>query len=108
MKQEIHDNNSNVNVQVDKNPTFKGGSEIPVAWWNPKYHILSYDALEQVECDEWNIPLYTSPQYRELSNDEILIYADAFGLPDMGGGYEFSEKQLIKFAKAILERAKHG
>lgn len=32
MSTTLHDNNSNVSVQVDKNPTFKGGSDIPVAW----------------------------------------------------------------------------
>ena len=41
---------------------------------------------------------------RELSNEEILEYADAFGA-DMGNTYEFGHGQFIAVIRAILKKA---
>lgn len=102
MKQELHDNNSNVNVQVDKNPTFKGGSDIPIAIVNPnKENNIQW--LE--ESKKWNgYFLYTSPQYRELSDDEIIDVWDKVNYESQY--YEASDNFALEFAKAILERSK--
>lgn len=111
----LHDNNSNVSVQVDKNPTFKGGSEIPVAWttsgqidwlanknnntavvWNN-----NNPTKMGVKEDSKIIPLYTSPQYRELSDDEIIELTKDSTIFE----YREFDDDIIRFAKAILLKA---
>lgn len=73
MKQELHDINSNVNVQVDKNPTFKGGSDIPVAYRVHHPSGYEYKDWHPSFCSDGIELLYTSPQYRELSDKEIIF-----------------------------------
>lgn len=75
----LHDNNSNVNVQVDKNPTFKGGSDIPVAWIvNEGDKQWLTEEIEPHE-KEYSIPLYTSPQYNNKFIGDLRNLVDAQG-----------------------------
>ena len=45
-----------------------------------------------------------SPQLKQLTDEEILEYADAFGI-DMGTTYEFGHGRFIAVVRAILKNA---
>jgi hypothetical protein len=81
----------------------------PVAWWNGKSKFCSprdksWDAktggILSFGC---NIPLYTTPQTKPLSDEEILNSWVEIDLPEECW---ITDEHLINFAKAIEER--HG
>ena len=69
----------------------------PVAWINKtgEYKYLEWN--KDVECDDW-IPLYTSPQYRELSDEEIREVCKETDI-------YFDGVDTYRFARAILKKA---
>lgn len=75
----------------------------PVAWIDPDVIPLTHiiKAIVRREKDEQHtIPLYTEPQYRELSDEEIIR---CMVNPDV---YSENEKIAgICFARAILKKA---
>ena len=65
----------------------------PVAWMSPRGFVYEYHQTRPIDAD---IPLYTAP--KELSDEEILaLWAQKNNLN--------SAKDIIDFAKAILEKA---
>ena len=74
----------------------------PVAWFDGEYYVcpeLGYEdtITEQHPKDLGWIPLYTTPQIKELSDEEILQFRDK--VPYSLGS------DLIDFARAILKKA---
>ena len=74
----------------------------PVAWMSPDVLPLTHiiKAIVRREQDEQHsIPLYTTPQIKELSDEEIIEIGNAVvNLIDSNEGW-------IEFAKAILKKA---
>jgi hypothetical protein len=78
----------------------------PVAWFDGKYYVCpelgyEYTITEQHPKDLGWIPLYTTPQIKELSDEEIYQeMIKCIDSPD--DGHEFRYKD---FARAILKKA---
>ena len=65
----------------------------PVAWINKtgEYKYLEWN--KDVECDDW-IPLYTEPQYKDLSDEEIWKLWQ-----------QHLNDEIPVFARAVLKKA---
>jgi hypothetical protein len=74
----------------------------PVAWM-----IIDVDngkslQFKENKFSEINIPLYTTPQIKELSDEEIYKLAGEFWIE---GSFDDGELDYVGFARAILKKA---
>jgi hypothetical protein len=81
----------------------------PVAWFDGEYYVcpeLGYEdtITEQHPKDLGWIPLYTTPQIKELSDEEILSFT-GFKKNPYDIFIEYEKEDLIDFARAILKKA---
>ena len=82
----------------------------PVAWmetYKGEPNNLVWDKSNLNYGSEFHdvVPLYTHPVKEiTLTNEEILEYADAYGL-GIGNIYEFGHGQFIAVIRAILRKA---
>ena len=90
----------------------KQQSAEPVAWikkdtliflGNYEFGSITIQVQKQKD-DEFDIPLYTTPQIKELSDEEILSLS-AFKSSPYDAFIEYEKEDLIKFARAILKKA---
>jgi len=75
----------------------------PVAWMLTLPDGTHDWILDGKGCEGY-IPLYTAPQIKELSDDEILSLS-AFKSSPYDAFIEYEKEDLIKFARAILKKA---
>ena len=73
----------------------------PVAWFDGEYYVCpelgyEYTITEQHPKDLGWIPLYTTPQIKELSDEEI---------EDLAHKHNLLDDYPHKFARAILKKA---
>jgi hypothetical protein len=77
----------------------------PVAWFDGKYYVCpelgyEYTITEQHPKDLGWIPLYTTPQIKDLSDEEIRTIQDMCHLKNVG-----YNTFIMRFARAILKKA---
>ena len=70
----------------------------PVAWIDYLEHSDVYD----LNVSGRGIPLYTTPQIKELSDEEIYKLAGEFWIE---GSFDDGELDYVRFARAILKKA---
>lgn len=74
----------------------------PIAWWNERLRIHWQDAVSDTQEGDWTTPLYMKPQYKELSDEDILAIGDYFDYPvtDID-----DKKWFLEMARKLLKKA---
>ena len=94
--------------QADRIAELEKSAE-PVAWikkdtliflGNYEFGSITIQVQKQKD-DEFDIPLYTKPQIKELSDEEI----QSIWNEGIVGWYATQEESVLKFARAILKKA---